>query len=344
MTSSLTPAGDTATPDTHHRPRSLRLPGGRSEPLSDFLTRVTLLGLLGLLVVLFSLLRPDTFATWGNAKTVLDLQAVLTILAIGLLLPLIVGELDLSVAANLGVGLILVTGLTSKQHLSLPLAALLAVLACTLVGAVNGLLITRLGINSFITTIGMSTVLTGVLGAYTNGNVFYEGIPSSLTKLGQGDLLGVPLPVVYAAALGVVVWYVLQWTPLGRYLYAIGGSPDAARLSGVPVRRLTLLAFTGAGLLAGVAGLVQAAVLGSGNPTVGPPMLLPAYAAVFLGATAIQPGLFNVWGTVIAVITLQVGTTGLSLLGAPFWIEPIFNGAALVLAVAATRLLRRGAR
>ncbi|MFE2185884.1 ABC transporter permease [Streptomyces asiaticus] len=341
MTSSLTPADPVSDPSAPTpRLRTVPLPGGRREPLADFLPRVTLPLLLVLLVVLFSMLRPDTFATWSNAKTILDLQAVLTIVSIGLLLPLIVGELDLSVAANLGLGLILVTGLTSKQHLPLAAAIPLAVLACTLVGTVNGLLITRLGINSFITTIGMSTVLTGVLGAYTNGNVFYDGIPSALTSLGQGDLFGIPLPIIYAAVLGIVLWYLLTSTPVGRFLYAIGGSRDAARLSGVPVRRLTLFAFAGAGLLAGLAGVVQGAVLGSGNPTVGPPMLLPAYAAVFLGATAIQPGQFNVWGTVVAVVTLQVGTTGLSLLGAPFWIEPIFNGVALIAAVAVTRLLR----
>ncbi|MDF2706687.1 MAG: monosaccharide transporter rane protein family [Nonomuraea muscovyensis] len=320
--------------------RSVRLPGGRSEPLALFLARVALPLLLLALVAVFSLLRPETFFTLDNLGTVLSLQAVLGILALGLLLPLIVGELDLSVAANLGLGVVLVTGLTSRQGLPLALAVVLAAAVCTLVGVLNGLLVTRVGINSFIVTIGMSTVITGAVSAYTQGNVFYDGIPPSLPAIGQGRLLGVPLPVVYAVLLAILVWYLLAHTPAGRFLYAIGGSREAARLSGVPVRGLTLLAFAGAGLLAGVAGIVQAGVLGSGNPTVGPPLLLPAYAAVFLGATAIQPGVFNVWGTIIAVVTIQVGATGLALVGAPFWIEPVFTGLALIIAVAAARYLK----
>lgn len=313
------------------------------EPRSMLFARIALPLLLMLLIVVFSILAPSTFATIANLKTVLNLQAVLTILSIGLLLPLIVGELDLSVAANLGLGLILVTGLTSQQGIPVVLAIVLAIAACTVVGVLNGLLVMKVGINSFIVTIGMSTVLTGVIGAYTLGNVFYENIPPELSALGQGNLFGIPLPVVYAAVIAVVVAYVLTMTPVGRFLYAIGGSKDAARLSGIPVHRLTIGAFAGAGALAGIAGVVQAGILGSGNPTVGPPFLLPAFAAVYLGATAISPGTFNVWGTIVAVITLQVGTTGLALLGAPFWLEPIFTGVALIGAVAATRYLRREA-
>jgi len=320
--------------------RMVRLPGGRSEPVAIFLARIALPVILVLLVVTFSILKPETFFTIQNLKTILNLQSVLGILALGLILPLIIGEIDLSVASNLGLGLILVTGLSSKQGLGLVTAIGLAVLGCTLVGLLNGLMVTWLHINSLISTLAMSTILTGAVSAYTNGGVFYEGIPGGLLKIGQGRLLGVPLPIIYALTIAVLVWYLLSSTPMGRYLYAIGGSRDAARLSGVPVRQLTLLAFAGAGLLAGIGGVVQAGILGSGSPTVGPPFLLPVFAAVFLGATAIQPGVFNVWGTIVAVVTLQVGVTGLALLGAPFWIEPVFTGVALIIAVASARFLQ----
>ncbi len=319
--------------------RLVRLPGNRREPLAIFLARIALPVILVALVVTFSILAPTTFFSVANAKTILNLQAVLGILSLGLLLPLIIGQIDLSVAANLGLGLILVTGLTSQQGLALAPAIVLAVGACTLVGLVNGWLVTRLQINALIATLGMSTLLTGAVSAYTNGGVFYD-VPSALLKVGQGQLIGIPLPIVYALVIAVVVWWVLTRTPLGRYLYAIGGSADAARLSGVPVRQLTVLAFAAAGFLAGAAGVVQAGILGSGSPTVGPPFLLPVFAAVFLGATAIEPGVFNVWGTIVAVITLQVGVTGLALVGAPFWIEPLFTGVALLLAVAAARYLK----
>ncbi|MEZ5117726.1 MAG: ABC transporter permease [Candidatus Nanopelagicales bacterium] len=322
------------------RVRTVRLPGGRTEPVSIFASRIALPLILVLFIIVFSLLRPETFATGANASTILTLQAVLTILCLGLLLPLIVGELDLSIAANLGMSVILVTGLTSQNNWPLVPALIAAVGASTLVGVVNGLLVTRVGVNSFIVTIAMSALLTGFIGAYTQGNVFYSNIPEGLVALGRGDFLGVPKPVVYAGVIALLMWYLLSSTPLGRYLYAIGGSKDAARLSGISVKNVTLLAFAGAGFLAGVAGVVQAGILGSGNPTVGTPFLLPAYAAVFLGATAVQPGVFNVWGTVLAVITVQVGTTGLVLLGAPFWIEPVFQGSALLIAVIAARWLK----
>ena len=322
------------------QPGTIRLPGGRSEPLPIFLARIALPVILLLMLVTFSVLNPATFPTLANLRTVLNLQSVLGILALGLMLPLIVGELDLSIAANLGFGLILTTGLASQQGLPLAVAIVIAIAACTTVGLINGLLVTRIGINSLITTLGMSTILTGLIGAYTGGNVFYENIPPELIQLGQGRLWEIPFPVIYTLVLAIGMWYLLDSTPIGRYLYAIGGNPDAARLSGVPVQRLTVAAFAGAGLLAGIGGVVQAAILGSGNPTVGPPLLLPAFAAVYLGATAIKPGVFNVWGMIIAVITVQVGVTGLAQLGAEFWVEPIFTGLALLIAVAAARFLR----
>jgi ribose transport system permease protein len=229
-----------------------------------FFARIALPLLLVLLIVVFSVARPETFATIDNLKTVLNLQAVLTILALGLLLPLIVGELDLSVAANLGLGLILVTGLTSQQGVPPIPAMIIAIAACTTVGLINGLLVSKVGINSFIVTIGMSTILTGLIGAYTLGNVFYENIPTELTGLGQGNLLGIPLPVVVAAAIGLILWYVLSQTPAGRFLYAIGGSRDAARLSGIAVPRLTIGAPAGAGARR-IAGIIQAGIL-SGSP------------------------------------------------------------------------------
>jgi ribose transport system permease protein len=331
---------DTTSPN-QNKARFVRLPGGRTEPLGIFTSRIALPIILVIFVTLFSILRPDTFFTANNLATTLSLQSVLTILCLSLTLPLIVGELDLSVAANLGLSLILVTGLTSREGWPLPLAFIAAIGASTLIGVINGLLVTRIGINSFIVTIAMGALITGSISAYTQGNVFYENIPAGLVEFGRGNYFGIPKPVVYAFICALIMWYLLAHTPFGRYLYAIGGSKDAAALSGIPVKNLVMTSFASAGFLAGVAGVVQAGILGSGNPTVGPQFLLPAFAAVFLGATAINPGVFNIWGTVIAVITVQVGTTGLVQLGAPFWIEPIFQGAALLIAVIAARYLKR---
>jgi ribose transport system permease protein len=294
-------------------------------------------------VVFFSIAEPDTYFTVDNLKTTINNQAVLGLAAIALLVPLIVGEFDLSVGANLGLGAILVTGLPSKEGMDLVPAIFVAVALCTGVGAINGLLVTKVKINALVATLGTGTIVTGSVLWYTDGATIFEGIPSSLQSLAENELLGIPLPGVYLAVVAIVVGYGLSQTPLGRHLYALGGSKEAAHLSGLRVTRLTILAFTTAGLIAGLAGVLQGALLGSGNPAVGPPLLLPAFAAAFLGATTIKVGTFNVLGTIVAVFTLAAGIIGLQLMGVAFYIAPIFQGAALLVAVAAVRILRREA-
>ncbi|WP_348527421.1 ABC transporter permease, partial [Mesorhizobium sp.] len=257
-----------------------------------------------------------------------------------LLFPLIVGEFDLSVGANLGLSAILVTGLPSLQGFNLGIAILVAIIACGTVGLINGLLVAKIGINALVATLGTSVIVTGSVFWYTDGNVIFSDIPEALPLLAQGNILGIPIPAYFLLGVGLAAWYTLQHTPLGRYFYAIGGSKDAARLSGLNVDNLTVLSFVIAGVLAGIAGVLQSALLGSGNPNVGPAFLLPAFAAAFLGATAIQIGRFNVLGTIIAVFTVAIGINGLQLLGVPFYVAPIFQGLSLIAAVSAARMLR----
>lgn len=313
------------------------------EPRGVALARWALPGLLVLLVIIFSIISTDTFATVANFTTIGQQQSVLAILAIAALLPLIIGAFDVSVGGNLGLGAILATGLAAKQGLPAGVAVGAAVGICTFVGLANGLLVGVVKINPFIATLGMSTILTGTTLWYAKGSVIFQGIPHVLVSAGQNKALGVPLPVYYLLVVVVVAWYLTEFTPLGRYLFAVGGSFEAARLSGLNVTGLTVLTFTLSGFLAGVAGAVQAAQLGSGNPTVGPSFLLPAFAAAFLGATTIKVGSFNVPGTIVAVFFLAIGVNGLELNGVPSYIEPIFNGVALIAGVSLVRLLRREA-
>jgi ribose transport system permease protein len=212
-------------------------------------------------------------------------------------------------------------------------------LVCTGVGLINGMLVAKVKINALVATLGTSTIVTGAVQWYTNGSTISEGIPKGLTTLSSRSVWVIPLPAFLLLVIALVTWYVLTYTPIGRRLYATGGSPDAAKLSGIRVDRLTIGAFTVAGLLCGIGGLLEAAQLGAGNPTVGPPLLLPAFAAAFLGATAIKVGVFNVWGTVLAVFTISVGVTGLQLVGVPFFVAPIFQGTALLVAVTIARYL-----
>lgn len=303
-------------------------------------SRFALPALLLLFVLVFSLLRPETFATVENARTVLSTQSVLAVLALSALMTLTIGEFDLSIGFQLGLAAILVPGLTAKQGLGIPEAILIAVAATTAIGFLNGLLVARVKINSFIATIGMGALVNALILAYSGGNSIFEGVPPELLSLASTRLLGLPLPIFYVLAIAVVLWFVMQRTPFGRFMAAVGGSKDAARLAGINVDRVTLLAFTLTGMLAGIAGAIQAAQLGTGNPSIGPDQLLPAFAAAFLGATSFRVGTFNVWGTLTAVITIAAGVAGLNLLGLPEWVNPCFNGAALILAVTATRYLR----
>jgi ribose transport system permease protein len=297
--------------------------------------------LLIALAVVFSLLQPATFATVANLKTILTSNSVLGILAIGTLLPLLIGQFDLSVGANLGFGSILVTGLASKSGLSAAEAIPAALVATTLVGLANGALVAYGGIDAFVTTLGMSSLLAGVTIWYTNGQSISTNIPTTLTEIGQNEIVGVPVPVIILAVVVAVAAYAVHATPLGRYLYALGGSREASRLSGLNVSRLTVLTFTVTGLLAGIAGVVEAGEIGTGNPVVGPPFLLPAFAAVFLGATSFRRGTFNVAGTIVAVFTIAVGINGLEASGVPSFVEPVFTGGALIVAAVASRWLNR---
>jgi ribose transport system permease protein len=293
------------------------------------------------LIILFSIWLPDTFATSQTLRSVADDQAVTALAALALVIPIAAGIFDLSVAAQLGFSLCLVAWMQAEGH-STGIAVAVALLSGLVVGAINSIVVVALGVDSFIATLGMSSILAA--GAYrvTGGQPIVNGISEGFTNAGRGDLFGIPLPVVYLAVVSLVLWYLLEYTPLGRYLYAAGGNAVAARLAGLRVDRITVYAFLMSGFIASVAGVVLGAKLGSGSHLAGAPYLLPAFSAAFLGATQIKRGRVNVLGTLVAVYLLAVGVKGLQLAGAPREINDLFNGVALIAAVAlAVRSARR---
>jgi ribose transport system permease protein len=312
-----------------------------AQPLSLRVARYALPAVFVLFVIFFSFAVPDLFPTLDTVTTLLRTESVSAILAIALIFPLVIGRFDVSVGANLGLGAILVTGLPSLQGLPLGVSVVLAILGCALVGLINGLFIAKVGINALVTTLGTSIIVTGSVAWYTHGNVIYTNVPKALPQFSDLALFGVPAPALVLIAVAAIAWYALDHTPFSRQLYAVGGSAEAAHLSGVNVTRLTLLAFVISGFLSGVAGVLEASQLGSGNPNVGPPFLLPAFAAAFLGATAFKVGVFNVFGTVLAVFTVAVGIAGLQLMGVEFFVAPIFQGVALIAAVTTARFLQQ---
>lgn len=297
-----------------------------------------MLGLLLLLVLVFSLLRPVSFATTANFTTILTENAVLTILALAVMLPLIANDFDLSVANVLGFASVLTAGLPAKQGLSVPVTILVVLAVGALIGVIHALLIVRFQLSSVVVTLGSSTVLVGAILWYTEGAVLYEGVPTGLTDLGTTKVFDVPLPVIYMVVVVLVLWFVLTMRPAGRNLYATGSSEPAARLAGVKTGRVRTAAFVACSSLAALAGVVLTARIGSGNPTVADSYFLPAFAAAFLSLAAIRIGFFNPLGVVLAVYMIAVGVNGLATLGAPSWVEPVFNGTALIVAVALAKV------
>ena len=299
------------------------------------------------LIALFTALRPDIFPTLANAGSIMSDNAVLTLVALGIMVPLVVGQFDLSPGFVASLAVMLTAGLLAEQQLH-PLLVLAVVLGVgALIGASMGLLVGYLKVNSLIVSLGVGSVVSGLVLLYSGGQIIFQGIPKGFLAIGQTRLLGfVPLPFLYALAISAVVWFVLTFRPVGRRLYAVGANPDAATLIGIDVPRTILAAFVVSSTLASLAGYVQVARLGAGHPTSAQAFLLPAFAAAFLGATSFRPGFYNVWGTFVAVYLVGTGTTGLFMLGAESYVQPMFNGAVLIVAVVAARLgaLRRDRR
>ena len=310
-------------------------------PISVRAAQWALPAILLAFIGLFSVLQPSTFANQGNFTTILGSEAVLILVALAAMLPLIVGQYDLSVGANMGMASIAVAMTTSEFGLSTGAGIAVAVVLSTLLGLLNGLLVAKIGISSFVATLAVSSLLSGIVIWSTDGTVIVDNIPATLTDIGNHSIFYVPIPFLLVILIAIVMGYVLRMTPTGRYLYAIGGSSEASRLSGLNVGRLTISTFAVSGFLCGIGGVLLVSKLGSANPTTGPEFLLPAFAACFLGATSIRPGNFNVTGTILAVLVLAVGSTGLQLVGVPFYIEPIFAGVVLLIAALVTRYLRK---
>lgn len=288
--------------------------------------------LFALMFVVFALWEPDTFLTWGTWRSLLDNQAITCLVAVGLVVPIAAGVIDLAVGTEVGLGAILVAWLLADQHLGGPLAVVLTLLAGAAVGVFSWLMITRARIPSFIATLAVSSLLTAAI-AWISGSQEIVNLPAGFGDLGTGQLFGITYPVYIMLAVALLLWYLLERTPFGRRVYATGANPHAAALAGVRTSRIILFALVTCGVVAGLAGLLLTSQLSAGDPTVGPGYLLPVIAAVFLGSTQFRGGRFNVWGTVVAAYVLSVGVKGLQLAGLPIWIPDLFNGAALLIAV-----------
>jgi ribose transport system permease protein len=285
-----------------------------------------------LLAALFSLLLPDTFPTWLNVRSMLADKAVVAMLSLAATVPMMTGKIDLTVGYGVVLWHILAISL-QIAGLPWPLAVLVVLVLGMLFGLLNGLLVEVAQIDSFIATLGTGTVTYAVALWWTGGRQVIGRLDASFFRVDTASLLGIPIPAFYVAILAVLLWVIAGYTPVGRYLYAIGANPRAAELNGIPTRRYVMLAFMTSGLITALAGVVLAARLRVGQASVGLEFLLPALVGAFLGSTTINPGRVNIWGTITGVVILAIGISGIQQLGGAFWVEPAFNGATLLIAI-----------
>jgi ribose transport system permease protein len=283
-------------------------------------------------LVIFGIMSPHIFLTSSTLHLVASEQAVSGIMAIAILIPITCGQFDLSIGANANLTGIVAIVVQINWHWPAGLAVLLGVAVGALIGIVNGFLVVKLKINSFIATLAMGSILSAFVVIVTNSNQPPPVTSTAWNDLSQISVGGYQIVVVYLLALGLLTWWLLDYTPVGRYFYAIGGNAESARLAGVRVGRWTWTSLIISGTIAGFGGILYTSLSGP-SLTFGSTLLLPAFAAAFLGSTQLQPGRFNIWGTLIAIYVLATGVEGLQLVSGQQWLGDMFNGVALIVAV-----------
>ncbi|MGO8059448.1 ABC transporter permease [Rhizobium johnstonii] len=293
-----------------------------------------------IVIVAFGLMRPTTFLSWANFSTIFGSQAVLVVLTLGLIVPLTAGDYDLSIAGNLTLSSMTIAVLNVYLGWPIVVAVLVALCIGLVIGAVNAFIVLYFRINSLIVTLGMGTFLHGIT-LWISGSNTISGIDFAITKaVIVTRLFGIPLAFYYALIVAAIIWYVFSFTAAGQRLLFVGRGREVARLSGIRVGQVRAATFLVSGFLGSLSGVLFVGSLGAADPNSGLSYLLPAFAAAFLGATSIAPGRFNPIGSVIAVYFLVTGITGLSILGISTFVQDLFYGGALVIAVCLSQLVR----
>ncbi len=310
--------------------------------LRDFAERYGLLLLVIALFALFALLpeSSNAFINPRNIRALVSNQSVGLVVAIALLFPFAAGFFDFSVGAVTAASSVVAAAVVAHLGLPLPVAVLIAVGFGFCVGLFLGYLVAYVGVNPFISTLGVATLLGGAIFAYTGGLQITSGIPPELTDIGSRDFFGIPRIVVVAGVVALVAWWIMSKSVFGRRLYAAGSNPRATQLLGVDVRRIQLLSFVASGTIAGLAGVMLLARQGAATSDSGMTMLFPALTAVLLSTIVIDIGRPSVPGTIIGILFIAVSVSGLTLVGAPSWVSQVFNGAALLIAVGFARFAR----
>lgn len=285
------------------------------------------------LILLFSILLPTTFPTMLNVRAILSDKAIIALLSLAAMIPMVAGRIDLTVGYGIVLWHILAISLQTLYGFPWPVAVAIVLVLGVVIGALNGLLVEVARIDSFIATLGTGTILYALALWHTGGRQMVGALPDAFYAINGTFVFGLPITAIYVLVITVVLWGALEYTPIGRYLYAIGANQRAAELNGIPTRKFVIGAFVTSGLMTALAGVLLASKLRIGQASVGLEFLLPALVGAFLGSTTIKPGRVNVWGTIVGVMILAVGISGIQQFGGSFWVEPLFNGTTLLIAI-----------
>lgn len=285
------------------------------------------------LIVLFSLLLPNTFPTLLNVRAIVSDKSMIALLSLAAMIPMVAGRIDLTVGYGIVLWHILAISLQTLYGIPWPMAVVIVIALGAFTGLLNGLLVEVAKIDAFIATLGTGTVLYALALWHTGGRQVVGVLPDEFYALNGTFVFGLPITGFYVLIITVILWVILEFTPVGRYLYAIGANQKAAQLNGIPTRKFVVGAFIASGTLTAVTGILLASKLRIGQASVGLEYLLPALVGAFLGSTTIKPGRVNVWGTIIGVVILAVGISGIQQFGGSFWVEPLFNGSTLLIAI-----------
>ena len=305
-----------------------------------FLERFGLVIAWGLLILALGAVKPDQMFAWNSYATMLGSNAMLVVLTLALMIPLTAGDFDLSVAATMGLSSMLIAVVNVTLGLPIGLAILAALAAGAVVGAVNAFFVLAFNIHSLIVTLGSGYFVSGVILWVSNSNTI-AGISMTLVEaVILTRVFGIPIGFYYALAATIALWYVFQHTAAGRRLLFVGRGREVARLSGVNVVRARAGALVASGIVAAFAGVLYTGMRGAADPSSSLAFLLPAFAAAFLGSTTLYPGRFNAPGAFVAVFFLSTGIMGLNFLGVDSFVQNLFYGGGLILAVAISQLIR----
>lgn len=340
-------ATSTRLPETSSGATPSTAPPERTRPgrslsgwIDEAIHRFAVLGVWGAMLLIYIVLEPHKILQTATFQSIFGSQQALVFLALAALCTLVVGEFDLSVASVMGITATVVPVLAVEHGMNVALASLIALAVGAACGLVNAFVIVIVGVDGFVVTLGSGTLLLG-LTILISKSTTVSGLSASFSKITLTNFLGLPLSFYYGLALALLFAYVLSFTPLGRHMTFVGANREVARLAGVRVNRIRFMSYVTGSTIAGLGGVLLVATLGGFDPASSSAYLLPALSAVFLGTAAVQPGRFNPLGTMIGIYFLATGILGLQLLGLGGWIQDVFYGAALVVAVAVSSLIRR---